>query len=194
MWLDNIKELKKSKGMSTKQIADATKLPERTVNRIFSGDTDNPYVDTLHRIVSVLGGSLDDILADTKVVVATESLVEVKETAIVAEAERDMAAAENEALKAENEALKAELAALKGEAEEAAEEARLAAEALKAEKERKEQEKIRRHCREVGGEYEAALLEFVTREKGYTAICLKHNLSCSTLYRIVKKFYEGFPR
>ena len=48
MWLDNIKELKKAKGMSAKQIAEATKLPERTVTRIFSGDTDNPYVDTLH--------------------------------------------------------------------------------------------------------------------------------------------------
>jgi transcriptional regulator with XRE-family HTH domain len=55
--------------MSFKQIAEMTNLPERTVARIFSGDTDNPYVDTLHRIVSVLGGSLDSILADSKAVV-----------------------------------------------------------------------------------------------------------------------------
>jgi transcriptional regulator with XRE-family HTH domain len=75
MWLDNLKELKKSKGMSVKQIADATNLPERTVSRIFSGDTDNPYVDTLHRIVSVLGGSLDNILADTKTVVGDANLI-----------------------------------------------------------------------------------------------------------------------
>ncbi len=115
MWLDNIKELKKAKGMSTKQIAEKTKLPERTVNRIFSGDTDNPYVDTLHRIVTVLGGSLDDILADTKVVVATESLVEVKESANVIEAERDLIAVENEMLKAKVVALTAELELLKKE-------------------------------------------------------------------------------
>lgn len=75
MWLDNLKELKKAKGMSIKQIADATNLPERTVNRIFSGDTDNPYVDTLHRIVSVLDGSLDNILADTKSVVGDANLI-----------------------------------------------------------------------------------------------------------------------
>ena len=75
MWLDNLKELKKEKGMTAKQIAEATNLPERTVNRIFSGDTDNPYVDTLHRIVSVLGGSLDSILADTKVVVGDSNLI-----------------------------------------------------------------------------------------------------------------------
>lgn len=116
MWLDNLKELKKKTGMSPKQIAERTKLPERTVNRIFSGDTDNPYVDTLHRIVTVLGGSLDDILADTKVVVATESLVEVKENATVIEAERDLITAENAILKdkvatltAENEMLKMEI-------------------------------------------------------------------------------------
>ena len=108
MWLDNLKELKKQTNMSSKKIAELTNLPERTVIRIFSGDTDNPYVDTLHRIVTVLGGSLDDILADTKVVVATESLVEVKESVNVIEAERDLIAVENEMLKAKVTALTAE--------------------------------------------------------------------------------------
>lgn len=74
MWLDNLKELRKSTGMSYKNIAEMTNLPERTVSRIFSGDTDNPYVDTLHRIVSVLGGSLDSILADSKAVVGNANL------------------------------------------------------------------------------------------------------------------------
>ena len=108
--------------MSTKQIAEQTNLPERTINRIFSGDTDNPYVDTLHRIVAVLGGSLDDILADTKVVVASETLVEVKETleevkgnANVMEAERDLTKIENERLKLENSKLTTEIELLKKE-------------------------------------------------------------------------------
>ena len=113
MWLDNLKELKKQKGMSTKQIAEQTKLPERTVIRIFSGDTENPYVDTLHRSVTVLGGSLDDILADTKVVVATESLVEVKENAEVVEAERDLVLAELEMLRTKTAAQDAEIQLLK---------------------------------------------------------------------------------
>ena len=108
MWLDNLKELKKKTGMSPKRIAELTNLPERTVIRIFAGDTDNPYVDTLHRIVTVLGGSLDDILADSNAVVAHESLVEAKETADVMEAQRDLTAAENEVLKAKVAALTAE--------------------------------------------------------------------------------------
>jgi transcriptional regulator with XRE-family HTH domain len=113
MWLDKLKELKTAKGMTAKQIADKTKLPERTIVRLFSGDTDNPYVDTLHRIVTALGGSLDDILADTKVVVATETLAEVKETADVIGAERDLVAAENAILKDKVAALTAEVDLLK---------------------------------------------------------------------------------
>ena len=116
MWLDNLKELKKKTGMSAKQIADATKLPERTVNRIFSGDTDNPYVDTIHRIVTALGGSLDDIFADTKVVVGDQTLVALRENMDVATAERNLIAAENAIMKdkiatltAENELLKMQL-------------------------------------------------------------------------------------
>lgn len=108
MWLENLKELRKKTNMTFKHIAEQTNLPERTVIRIFSGDTDNPYVDTLHRIVTVLGGSLDDILADTKAVVATETFVEAKESANVIEAQRDLIAVENEMLKAKVAALTAE--------------------------------------------------------------------------------------
>ena len=115
MWLDNLKELKKKTGMSPKQIADKTNLPERTVNRIFSGDTDNPYVDTLHRIVTVLGGSLDDILADTKVVVATESIVELKEKVDVIDAQNDLIGVENDMLRKKVAALSTELELLKKE-------------------------------------------------------------------------------
>lgn len=115
MWLDNLKELKKAKGMSSKQIADVTKIPESTIKRIFSGDTEDPYVFTIHRIVIALGGSLDHILADTNAILAQESLVEVKETVGVAEAERDLVAAENAILKGKVDALTAENEMLKME-------------------------------------------------------------------------------
>lgn len=113
MWLDNLKELKKNKGMTAKQIADATKIPESTIKRIFSGDTIDPYVSTIHRIVTVLGGSLDHILADTNAVLSTESLVEVKETAEIAEAERDLVLAELEMLRAKTIAQDTEIQLLK---------------------------------------------------------------------------------
>lgn len=109
MWLENLKELKKSKGLTSKQIAEKTNLPEGTIKRIFSGDTTNPYVDTLHRIVTVLGGSLDDILADTKAIVAETSLVELKENVEIVTAERDLSINEVSVLKDKVAVLTAEI-------------------------------------------------------------------------------------
>jgi transcriptional regulator with XRE-family HTH domain len=115
MWLDNLKELKKSKGMTSAQIANATKLPESTIKRIFSGDTTDPYVTTIHRIVVALGGSLDDILAETRAVLSPKTIAEVREIADVVEAERDLIAVENERLKATVTAQRAEIELLEKE-------------------------------------------------------------------------------
>jgi transcriptional regulator with XRE-family HTH domain len=81
--------------MSAKQIAEKTNLPERTVSRIFSGDTANPLMDTLRRIVDVLGGSLDDIFVESRVRVANTDL-------IALQAEYDKLQAEASDLRAEN--------------------------------------------------------------------------------------------
>lgn len=108
MWLDNLKELKKAKGISSKQIAELTNLPERTVVRIFSGDTPNPYVDTLYRIVAVLDGSLDDVLADSKTVVGSKNLATLQ-------TEIDRLNTENVMLNAELVVLKDKVVALTAE-------------------------------------------------------------------------------
>lgn len=114
MWLDNLKDLKKKSGMTTKQIADKTRLPERTINRIFAGETDHPYADTLDLIVKALGDfDLGDIFADTNVIVATETLAEVKENAEAIEAEKGIVIAELEMLRAKTAAQETEIALLK---------------------------------------------------------------------------------
>ena len=115
MWLENLQELKNRTGMTVRQIAEKTSLPERTINRIFSGETDHPYADTLDLIVKALGYDLGDIFADTKVVVATDELVEIKDSVGVVEAERDLTIVENEMLKAKNAALTTENELLKKE-------------------------------------------------------------------------------
>ena len=116
MWLDNLKALKKEKGLSSKKIAELTNLPERTVVRIFSGDTPHPYADTLQLIVSVLGGSLDEILAGTKAVVGSESLDTLQSEVDKLKVELELINAENVILKdkvvtltAENDLLRTKL-------------------------------------------------------------------------------------
>jgi transcriptional regulator with XRE-family HTH domain len=115
MWLENLKELKVKTGMSAKQIADKTNIPQRTIERIFAGETDHPYADTLDIIVKALGADLGDIFTDTKVIVATDELVGIKESVDVVEAERDLTLVENEMLKAKNAALTTEVELLKKE-------------------------------------------------------------------------------
>ena len=58
----------------------------------------------------------------------------------------------------------------------------------------KAQKKIRQLCQDVGGDHAPALLEYVTTNAGADAVCKKHFLSCSTLDRAVRRYYEKFPR
>ena len=116
MWLDNLIELKNKAGKSCKQIAEGTFMPERTVTRIFHRETDNPSITTLIPIINFLGGSFDEIFADTKAVVGDKSLATLQENVDVVTAERDLIIAENSILKekvtalsAENELLKMQL-------------------------------------------------------------------------------------
>ena len=114
MLIENLKELKKASGMTYKEIADASGLPESTVKRVYAGEKE-PYASTLHRIVKVQGGSLDDILADTNMVLSPKRIIEVKEQAEVIEAEKDLISIENERLKIENAALTTDVKLLKME-------------------------------------------------------------------------------
>ena len=108
MWLDNLKELKKATNMSTKQISQRSNLPEKTISRVFSGETKNPYIDTLNSIAIALGSNLTDILVDTKLVVGTEKLASLQ-------AEKDLLIADNEILTNKVNALTSELELLKNE-------------------------------------------------------------------------------
>ena len=110
MWLENLKELKKEKGMSTKQIAEKTNLPERTVARVLSGDTDAPRIDTLCRIVAALGGSIHDIFAESGSVLASPDVAEIQ-------AEANRLSAEITAMREENAILKKKVADLSFENE-----------------------------------------------------------------------------
>ena len=109
MWLDNLKELKKKTGMSSKLIAEKTNLPERTITRIFSGDTEDPRVDTVRRIVVVLGGSLDDIFAESGAVIGDRNLANLQAEVDQLTVELSSVTAELSVLKNTNTALLAEM-------------------------------------------------------------------------------------
>jgi transcriptional regulator with XRE-family HTH domain len=115
MWLDKIKELKKEKNMSTKQLAELANLPEKTVFRILSGTTSSPYVSTIQAISAALGTSLDEVFAESKAVVADSSIKEIKEEVAVVTAEKDLTDTKNKMLEEKISVLTLELELLKKE-------------------------------------------------------------------------------
>ena len=117
MWLDNLIDLRARKGNpSYKLISEKSKVPERTVTRIFSRDTDNPYIDTVIKIIKYgLESSTEDVFADTKIVIGDDTLVKSQEEAAVVSAENNILSVENDMLKKKVEALSTELELLKKE-------------------------------------------------------------------------------
>lgn len=56
-----LQELKESSKLTNQQIAELSGVPLSTVNRILSGQTDNPTFATVCDMVKAMGGSLDEL-------------------------------------------------------------------------------------------------------------------------------------
>lgn len=61
--------------MSTKQIAEAENLSEKSVARVFSGESKNPGVDLVRRIIHALGGNWSEIFGESGAVIGGQDLV-----------------------------------------------------------------------------------------------------------------------
>lgn len=61
MKTDFLRNLKDKSKLTTKQISDLSGIPESTISRILSGQTDNPSFDTVCALVKAMGGSLDEL-------------------------------------------------------------------------------------------------------------------------------------
>lgn len=61
MWLDKLKQMKKNSGMTTAEISEVSGIPEPTLEKLFSGATKKPSIETMQQLVHSLGYSLDDL-------------------------------------------------------------------------------------------------------------------------------------
>ena len=61
MWLDALKAMKASSGLTTKEISIGSGIPEPTLEKIFSGATKEPKLPTMMQLVHFLGYTLDDL-------------------------------------------------------------------------------------------------------------------------------------
>ena len=89
MWLDRINQIKNEKGFKTRTLAERTNLPERTIARILSGETEHPYIDTILSIINALECSLEEIFIDTKAVISNNDLMILQDKINALTKERD---------------------------------------------------------------------------------------------------------
>lgn len=61
MWFSALVELKKKSGKTLKQISEESKVPLGTLNKLFSGQTKDPKLETVQAVVHALGYTLDDL-------------------------------------------------------------------------------------------------------------------------------------
>ncbi len=74
MWRDRILEAKKEKNISTKSMAEYARMPEKTIARILSCKTQNPYVDTVIVLGAAVGLTPRELFSETGLVVGDQDL------------------------------------------------------------------------------------------------------------------------
>lgn len=60
MGLEVIEQLKRQKGITTKELSELSGVPVGTLNKLLNGETKDPKLETLIAIKNVLGCTLDD--------------------------------------------------------------------------------------------------------------------------------------
>lgn len=78
MGLEKIAEYKKKLGLTTEELSEKSGVPLGTLNKILSGATKDPKLETLKSIAHVLGLSLDDFDDREKKVVPETTYADVE--------------------------------------------------------------------------------------------------------------------
>ncbi|WP_313292618.1 helix-turn-helix domain-containing protein [Faecalispora jeddahensis] len=65
-WLDRLKNMKQQSGLTTREIASQSGLPEPTLEKLFAGQTKDPKLNTIKTVVHFLGFTLDDLAPENE--------------------------------------------------------------------------------------------------------------------------------
>lgn len=60
-WFERLKRMKQQSGLTTKEIAQQSGLPEPTLEKLFAGQTKDPKLNTIRTLVHFLGYTLDEL-------------------------------------------------------------------------------------------------------------------------------------
>ncbi|MGN1043210.1 MAG: helix-turn-helix domain-containing protein, partial [Acutalibacteraceae bacterium] len=60
-WQEKLKKMKMQSGKTSQEISEDTGIPKSTIDKLFSGQTKEPYLTSIRAVVHCLGYTLDDL-------------------------------------------------------------------------------------------------------------------------------------
>lgn len=72
MWLDALKSMKEKSNLTAAEIAAGARVPKPTLEKILSGETKDPRLPTMRKIVYFLGYKLEDLYKDENAPTSSE--------------------------------------------------------------------------------------------------------------------------
>lgn len=79
MWLDKIIEEKRKKNITTKMMAEKSRIPEQTITRILTKKTEFPRIDTVLDLGASVGLSARELFEETISVIGDKSIETLQE-------------------------------------------------------------------------------------------------------------------
>ena len=116
MWSERLKEIKKTKNIHTKQIAEMAQLSERTVANVFAGK-DGICLDSLIRVLNAMDVSFEEVFAESKATIGGSSFTELQLQLSTVTAEKETITAAHDLLIKQNEILETKITSLNAEIE-----------------------------------------------------------------------------
>lgn len=95
LWRTALRDYRERADITYHQIAVKENLSEKAVARVFTGESKNPGVDIVRRIIHAMGASWQDIFADSDAVITTHSIEADRAELNQIKTERDQLIAEN---------------------------------------------------------------------------------------------------
>lgn len=99
MWRERIIETKKAKGISTKMMAEKSRMPAETITRILNSKTEFPRIDTVLDLGESVGLSPWELFAEPTDVANYQNFWALQEEVNVLKADMEVFSNENAALK-----------------------------------------------------------------------------------------------
>lgn len=107
-WLINLNDYRVRIDMPLREVAEKAMVSEKQVHRIFSGESKNPGVEPVRKILRAMGASINEIFEESGAVIGGQDLITLQAKVDELNAAISLLQAENTVLKRKTESLSAE--------------------------------------------------------------------------------------